>query len=526
MLVTGFCVSALSLISLAEANTIRKTIPSPNAILDEALKALGGERAIKKLTGVTYEAPNQFRSRSLMQSYDFDRADIGVAITGSQNISFQLNSGELQQRIDRRFVPSDYWIWASPKLDLFDFSLVVRGGDDGYACYVKGNNQIWLPPDLASGYTDCMLNSFLTVHDSSSDITVIMHSKTKVPYIVRTWEDHPVFGRSTSDLYLTGYKAVHGIQFPHNIQTVYNATSQHINAVLEDFIVENITLNPHFSKRFFDGISEDKSFAPRAAPKKAPGVSHAIIGEFNSNMLGSGFKNDTVEDLIVETPLADLPFVHWLRFDNETLGVKQMILEFENEVIICDAPPQWTKVVIEWVAMNIKKPITHVWPTHHHRDHAGGVDEYVAIGAKLIVPQMAVSHWSSIPGATFVTFNDTHPFVYSDNKIQAWFMWQHQTTHASDWSYAVITEKCPTAKSPVVALEADVWQAGVSAGESDQALMRQWLDQVLGDGLTDKAIVFPTHGQVTPLTELIEITGYPYPSLGVADWQHGKACCK
>lgn len=38
---------------------------------------------------------------------------------------------------------------------------MVQSGDDGFACYVHGNNQIWLPPDLASGYTDCMSPSLL-----------------------------------------------------------------------------------------------------------------------------------------------------------------------------------------------------------------------------------------------------------------------------------------------------------------------------------------------------------------------------
>lgn len=54
-----------------------------------------------------------------------------------------------------------YWVWASPALEPFNFSLVVQSGDDGFACYVHGNNQIWLPPDLASGYTDCMSTSLL-----------------------------------------------------------------------------------------------------------------------------------------------------------------------------------------------------------------------------------------------------------------------------------------------------------------------------------------------------------------------------
>ena len=48
----------------------------------------------------------------------------------------------------------DYWTWGSPKLDAFDFSLVVRGGSEGFACYVRGNNQIWLPSGVTSGYTD------------------------------------------------------------------------------------------------------------------------------------------------------------------------------------------------------------------------------------------------------------------------------------------------------------------------------------------------------------------------------------
>lgn len=116
-----------------------------------------------------------FRSRSLMQSYELDRADTGVSSTGSQNVSFDLTSTDLKQRIDRRYIPAGtltckadkstrwesvlteglvaYWLWGRPQLDQYDNSLVVSGGDDGFACYVKGNNEVWLPPAIASGYT-------------------------------------------------------------------------------------------------------------------------------------------------------------------------------------------------------------------------------------------------------------------------------------------------------------------------------------------------------------------------------------
>jgi hypothetical protein len=126
--------------------------------------------------------------------------------------------------------------------------------------------------------------------------------------------------------------------------------------------------------------------------------------------------------------------------------------------------------------------------THHHGDHGGGANEYVAGGAKLIVPEIAASYWSSIPGAQLVTFNDTHPYVHADSNIQAWFMWQPQATHASDWSYSFITSRSPSANSSVAVFEADVWQAGMPAEQSDQALMRHWLDQLVQDRLTMNAM--------------------------------------
>lgn len=78
-------------------------------------------------------------------------------------------------------------------------------------------------------------------------------------------------------------------------------------------------------------------------------------------MLWAGIKNVTVEGLKGEQPISDLPWVHWLILDDDPLGIKQMILEFETEVIVCDAPPQFSDKVIQWIAQNLNKPITHLW---------------------------------------------------------------------------------------------------------------------------------------------------------------------
>lgn len=199
------------------------------------------------------------------------------------------------------------------------------------------------------------------VHDPELDLTVIFDPESNRPYIIRTLEYHTIYGTTTNDLYLTDYKAVGGIMFPHHVQTVYNATTQSLNAPLEDYVVEKITVNPNFSSDFFNGLSDGNSFYPRAAPKKVQGVSHAHLTEFSSNMLWGGITNSTVDRLEVTHPILDLPQVHWIVLDNETLGVKQLVLEFENEVIVGDAPPQWTTNVIQWISENLGKPVTHIW---------------------------------------------------------------------------------------------------------------------------------------------------------------------
>lgn len=201
----------------------------------------------------------------------------------------------------------------------------------------------------------------LIVYDPSLNLTVVLHPSSGLPYLVRSIEDHSIYGASTNDLYLTNYKAVNGLMFPRSIQTVYNSSQQFLDATLEDYIIEQVEVSPEFPSTFFDGLAANESVTPQAAPMKVPGVSHARITEFQSNMLWGGITHSDVDELQVQQPVPDLPTVHWLALDNDTLGVKQLIIEFDNEVIVGDAPPQWTSSVIQWVAQHLKKPITHLW---------------------------------------------------------------------------------------------------------------------------------------------------------------------
>ncbi|KAG5767602.1 hypothetical protein H9Q72_004596 [Fusarium xylarioides] len=487
------------MVAFAASKTVPFHPPTADTLISQALVALGGEKAIAGIEGITYHSPNVYHSRSLMQSYNLDKADTAVAISGSQNISFSYASDQLTQRIDRGFKPSaEYWYWASARLDEFDYSLVVRGGKDGFACYVRGNNQIWLPANLTSGYVDAALAEFLVLQ-----------------------------GNVFSPKLLLEMKAHHGTKA---IDALINGIETPADATLEEFIVEEITINPKFPKNYFNGLSEGKGFFPKEAPKKTEGLSHAHILEFSSNILwsgpGSGISNSSVDSIKHKNIVPGLPNAHWLIINDDFLGVKQFVIEFENHVIVGDAPPQWTKQVIEWIDKNIGKPIKYLWPTHHHRDHSGGAAEYVKIGAKLIVPEIATSYWSSIPGAELITFNETHPYIHSDSKHQAWFIWEEQATHSIDWSYAFITDKCPTNESGIAVIEADAWHPGMPDANNDRWEMREWLGQLDKDGLPEGAYVLPTHGQISQVSELIEHTDYVYPPKTIGDWKNGGALCK
>lgn len=190
-------------------------------------------------------------------------------------------------------------------------------------------------------------------------MTVIFDPATNLPFIIRSYEEHPILGICTSDLQLTNYTSVDGILFPQRFQTIYN-TPLESNAVLEDFLVEDIKINPSFPHTFFEGLSANESDTIRVAPAKIAKVSHAEIGEFNSNMMWSGGEL-TAKYMSGSNPVADLPHL-WNLLSNDTnLPYAQLVMEFEDGVIVADAPPHQTRSTIQWVEDNLRKPITHFW---------------------------------------------------------------------------------------------------------------------------------------------------------------------
>jgi hypothetical protein len=136
---------------------------------------------------------------------------------------------------------------------------------------------------------------------------------------------------------------------------IYNNKS-----ILEDTTISQVIVNPEFPSGFFDGLPQSESSTPKVTPSKLPGYSAAEIGEYYTNTFWSGPYQGTFSNITVTQPAADLPGLYRISFVDAP-GLEQIVLEFEDDVIVMESPPHQTDLVIRWVNETIKKPISHLW---------------------------------------------------------------------------------------------------------------------------------------------------------------------
>jgi hypothetical protein len=93
-----------------------------------------------------------------------------------------------------------------------------------------------------------------------------------------------------------------------------------------------------------------------------PGVQYpqTQLAAFSANMLPTTPFTGTLENLTVTRPLPGAPKLHHLDFIDAP-GYKQLVLEFEDAVIVADAPPLQSLLVLQWVKETLGKKVTHCW---------------------------------------------------------------------------------------------------------------------------------------------------------------------
>ena len=129
---------------------------SAKGILDKSVQALGGQQALDSLKTISLHA-YIWRSFSIAESNVPGVADTGIVVAGERTYSYDLSDPTtVVQRIDRKDVLGDYWTFERTVLEdqEAESSLVVRSGQDGYACYTAGNVFLFAPPAAPFGYVD------------------------------------------------------------------------------------------------------------------------------------------------------------------------------------------------------------------------------------------------------------------------------------------------------------------------------------------------------------------------------------
>ncbi|KAL7815795.1 hypothetical protein V8C26DRAFT_435300 [Trichoderma gracile] len=548
-----------------------------STLLRNVIDSVGGAEALKEVQGLMFKSEGIYRSQTLTQNYNLYHSDQSVAEAGSETLSFDFSSG-LRARIDRYYRYNDYWIWAQPGLEPFmNYSIVLKDGEDGYACFIKGQNSFFVnDPTQTLGYADSFLadylihqakqfalpwllqqmdksssrlrtydivesrtkNRFTILELDNSSLSLVVNATSHRPYKIRSLESHATYGNITNDLLLSNYSAVAfndnsalSLELPHRLQTIFNSTD-----VLEDVKLDSISINPPFKAGFFDPVLPAKDTSSPQAPKQSSLYPRSEVHEFfEAGLWGGPFESFFNTSAVVVThPIPDIPQIMAVYVGYA--DYVQLVLNFTDGVLITDAAPHRSRILIQWVRETLNKNVTHIVPSHHHRDHAGGVPDYVKAGATLVVPDVAKRFYSSINDGhvKFATYNERTPFVLKDENIQFRSLWRDENPHARDWSYGIATSACPKDDDGVVAFVADVWSPDPDDGGMGDAVRfdigyaRQWLDAAVEDGLPRGTVVVGAHGgntTIDKLESLIAITGYEYPDLGTKDWKAGGALC-
>jgi hypothetical protein len=113
-----------------------------------------------------------------------------------------------------------------------------------------------------------------SITDNSLNLTVILDPTTHLPYLIRTYEDHHIFGKSSNDFVVYNYTAVGGVQIPRRIKVYYN--DQHM---LLDTIYDNIEINPSFGSGYFDGIPTAQVANTELGLMPSPATAEAEYGD-------------------------------------------------------------------------------------------------------------------------------------------------------------------------------------------------------------------------------------------------------
>ena len=359
----------------------------------------------------------------------------------------------------------------------------------------------WFDEWQADRYPEEAAHYKLVVADDIFPVTLYINKETGHISKLATMEHDMIWGDVALEVTYHDWKSFSGIYFPERVKISVAGTPS------LEVVRTRVDVNPVFDKTTFaapEGVEYRhdetaaargarvsqllQAFAHAGAPKKPLSRPELVIKTIRDGFyLLDSIPSDTIYTLVVEQ-------------DNGVVVVEPGFQDLKGEAII------------DWIAQDINKPITHIIATHHHVDHAGGIRPYAAAGAKPVVHQAAEDYYNALFARVFTLLPDALERARIPVKVDA---------VAGDGEYRIADPQRPVVVYPLVTrhttdsvlvfidigdesfvYNGDLWAIGENLGETIQnsldmhkAVMKRGIevDYMIGSHLRVKDPVYVTY---------------------------------
>lgn len=336
---------------------------------------------------------------------------------------------------------------------------------------------------------------------------VMFDPDSKLPAVIRTRDADPMQGDANYDMTLADWREVGGVKVAHSLE--YHLNGRNTLSIK----YEQVTANPALQASLFEIPVTARALAVQAS-RATSGIPHQWM--IRRGHWGNLMDSDTVGwDVSArsEPELVDIaPGI------SQSRGVSHnsVVIEMDKYLVMLDAPIN--EQFSEWMINASKarypgKPIRYLMLTHHHWDHTSGARTYVAEGATVVVGPGNKAHFMrqfTAPGAALndrlhnnprkaniIEVADKH--VLKDAKREIGF-YHIETQHSTGTLIAFV----PDAKLGFVT---DLWSPGrdpllakLRPGELDVVNgLKKWK--------LDAENFAGGHGSVGPVAPLMKLAG-------------------
>ncbi len=499
--------------------------------VDKLVQGLGGQAGIEALSGYRVTASGS----RLLDGEGFDITDLTAGNTYRQTLSHDMSTGQIRVDIARDvaflgfgqqefswFLTDDGgWVdgadsfvatnpngsaMASPRigairreLELFYPHILIQRAlaDDSLV-------------DAGLELLDGAVHHVLTIEHRVAPIKLLVHAGTGRVSKLETLENDYLRRDLPIEIFYADW--TDATSEPSLPRTVWLASDGEVLLQENRTVIE---VNPTFAA---------DTFTPPADAVFSSDQAEVVRGERNTsshmNFVAAGLGLDVPALSIIATPVFEdngQPVGVWHITGDDTRH-NSLIVEQSEGVVIMDAPvhPERGDLLVQWVADNIGKPITHLIVSHHHFDHSSGVRAVAAAGADVVVFNNTAEFFAQVlrRPSTLIPdtlasspVNSTITTVASDGSLllddsnNPIAIYHLRNPHSSDMLLPVVSNQ-QTGES--VAFVVDLWNPGAGGGFPDwaQAVARGIEDTFSLD--TNTLSFAGGHGGIGPYSELTD----------------------